>query len=501
MKKLFSSAISLTAAAALLCGSGYTAMFAAAATTDVIEYDGEKAELYYFDSESLSITMPNIPSIQSNYGELSYNYGDFTDENNRAVYEALSVWTEPSLDMITVELPETITLTLSGLPGSEDYTEEDAAAFSEAIFSNSKPGIDSLFFDMPEICWLDASQLAIGISDATTSYSYSAKKYTLKIKSLTFTPALESALGTLEEANDYIEKLQTAVDTFEVVGDTRYEQLKSIHDTICTFTYYDTEADFASSALGSLVEPGVVCEGYSEGLKLICDSLGIPCVLVFGNYDRELNVAHMWNYVMMEDGKWYAIDATWDDLDGEDGKELKYDYFLKGSESFSANHTADPDFNITYFTYPELAADDYLPAGTSETTTTTTTTTTSETITTTTATYSETTTTTTTTSSETTTTTTTTTPETTTTTTTTTPETTTTTTTTTSESTITTTTTTPVYLRGDFNKDGSIDVADLVLCARTAVRLETDYNCDYNGDGCTDVFDVILMRKLLFTQN
>ncbi len=498
MKKLFSSAISLTAVMALLCGSGYTALFAAAATTDVIEYDGEEAELYYFDSESLSITMPDTPSIQSNYGELSYNYGDFTDANNSAVYEALSVWTEPSLDMITVELPEKITLTLSGLPGSEEYTEEDAAAFSEAIFANSKPGIDSMFFDMPEICWLDASQLAIGISDATTSYSYSSKKYTLKIKSLTFTPALEPALETLEEANEYVENLQTAVDTFEVEGDTRYEQLKSIHDTICTFTYYDTEADFASSALGALVEPGVVCEGYSEGLKLICDSLGIPCVLVFGNYDRELNVAHMWNYVMMEDGKWYAIDATWDDLDGEDGKELKYDYFLKGSESFSANHTADPDFNITYFTYPELAADDYLPAGTSETTTTTTTTTTSSETTTTTTTTSETTTTTTTTPE---TTTTTTTSE-TTTTTTTTPETTTTTpettTTTTTTSETTTTTTTTVYLRGDFNKDGEVNAADLVLCARTAIRLETDYNCDYNGDGCTDVFDVILMRKHLF---
>ncbi len=538
MKKLFSSAISLTAALALVSGNGYTAMLADAASTEICDYSGENSEILYANSADISLTLPDSPLIQSNSGELSYNYKDFTDDNNRAVYEALSIWTEPSLQTITVELPETISLSLSGLPGTSGYKEEDAAAFSEAIFSNSKPGIDSLCFDMPEIGWIDMAQLSIGVTDVTSSYNRTSAKYTLKIGALTFTPALLSAFEDIDEAIDYQEQLIAAVSSFEVEGNTRYEQIKSIHDTICINTYYDTEAAFASSAIGALLEPGVVCEGYSKGFKLICDNLDIPCVLVFGNYDRETKVAHMWNYVMMEDQNWYALDLTWDDTDGENGQEFKYDYFLRGSDSFSVNHTPESDYNITYFTYPELSISDYAVQSTSTTTTsetttststttsetttststttsetttstttttsettTSTSTTTSETTTSTTTTTSETTTSTTTTTSETTTSTTTTTSETTTSTTTTTSETTTSTTTTTSETTTSTTTTVPVYLKGDFNKDGEVNVADLVLCAKSAIGTKTGYNCDYDGDGYADVFDVIFMRKLIIALN
>ena len=64
---------------------------------------------------------------------------------------------------------------------------------------------------------------------------------------------------------------------------------------------------------------------------MICDKIGIPCVCVFGNYDETNKTAHMWNYVLMEDDCWYAVDLTWDDCDGEDGIDVKYEYFLKGS--------------------------------------------------------------------------------------------------------------------------------------------------------------------------
>ena len=86
--------------------------------------------------------------------------------------------------------------------------------------------------------------------------------------------------------------------------------------------------------MGALVEPGVVCEGYAKAFKIICDKINIPCVVVFGNYDETEDAAHMWNYVQMEDGIWYAIDVTWDDVDGEDGREIKYQYFIKGSKYF-----------------------------------------------------------------------------------------------------------------------------------------------------------------------
>jgi len=414
------------------------------------------------------------------------------------VYDSLSEWVTPTLDEMVVNMPETITVTLNGIPNTSSYTEEDAAAFSAAVFGACKPGVDSLLFDMPEIFWLNPAGLSIGVEKVTYTYSNRTKKYTFKISSLKFTPALEPEIGTLDKAMEYKEKLETAVEEFAPTEGTMYDKIKTIHDSIAKFTYYDESAGLMSSAIGSLVKPGVVCEGYSEGFKLICDYLGIPCVLVFGNYDASANVAHMWNYIKMDDNKWYAVDLTWDDLDG-DGGEVKYAYFLKGSRSFFTNHTEEPDYLGTIFTYPEIASDNYTPGQSVAATTTTTTVTTTTAKTTTTEAES------TTTAKETTTTTetSTTTEKVTTTTTLSEPETTEPI-TTTSESETTTeapsepeteTTTVTEYDKADFNRDGYVNAADLVICAKAVQGDVTDYPCDYNGDGMLDSFDLVLMRR------
>ncbi len=530
MKKLFSSAISAAAAIACLLSNSALPCLAEATDTETGVFTGECEELLFEEAEEIGLSLPDTPQILSNYSSSAYNYGDYLDDNNKAVYDALSEWVTPTLDEMVVELPETISLTLSGLPNTDAYTEEDAAAFSEAVFGACKSGVDSVLFDLPEIFWLDPAGLSLGVGDATYTYSNRTKKYTFKISALKFVPALEAEIETLDEAMEYKEKLEAAVVDFASVEGTMYEKIKTIHDNIAAFTYYDESAGLMSSAIGSLVEPGVVCEGYSEGFKLICDYLDIPCVLVFGNYDASANVAHMWNYIKMDDDKWYAIDLTWDDLDG-DGGEVKYAYFLKGSTSFFTNHTEESDYLGTIFTYPEIASDNYTPTQSAVTTTTTVTTTT----------IAETTTTakkTTTTAAETTTekkttttlksTTTTTAEEVTTTkrTTTTAAMTTTTEAETTTSKKVTTTTisepittepvtttakietttqaptepetetpTAPEFDKADFNRDGYVNAADLVICAKAVHGDVTDYPCDYNEDGRLDVFDLVLMRK------
>jgi hypothetical protein len=216
----------------------------------------------------------------------------------------------------------------------------------------------------------------------------------------------------------------------------------------------------------------------------------------------------MWNYVLMEDGNWYAVDLTWDDTDGEDGVEFDYSYFMKGSDDFFTNHTEETDFQDTIFTYPTIATYNYTPEGSEsgEETTTTITETTTSISTTTTTTNSETTTLTTSTTVSDTTTTSVTKRHTTTTTTTSRHKTTTTTTTTTTEPETTTTTTTPetttvpAGLKGDFNNDGVVNVTDLVICQLTVIGRESDYDCDYNEDGYVDSFDVAMMRSLILRE-
>ena len=489
MKKLFSSAVSLAIAFSFVWGNGIISGYATSLSTADINVGDDYEELYLGDTEDESLTLSELPSIQSNDSSSAYNYCNFIDENNLAVYDALSVWTTPSLEPITITLPEVVTVSLSSNPGdSVNFTEEDQTAYREAIYSCFKPGLDSLLFDMPEIFWIDTGAISIS-TNTSISYSKTTKKYTAKISVLKFTPALLSAYDSVDKAMLYKEKLETAIDTFNVSGETRYEQIMDIHDAISLFTFYDSNATYSSSAIGALVEPGVVCEGYAKGFKLICDKMDIPCVLVFGNYDQTTQVAHMWNSVQMDDGKWYGIDVTWDDIDGASGAEVKYQYFLKGSTDFFKTHTEESNYIGTIFTYPELASDDYSVQYSVTTTVTETTTTITETTTTTEVTPIETETTTTTEETPIETETTTTTEE--------TPIETETTTTTevTQIETETTTTTEIIYERGDFNCDGKVNVADLVICLKSVLGERTGYFCDYNEDGVVDSFDIVAMRK------
>ncbi|MGN0574633.1 MAG: transglutaminase domain-containing protein [Ruminococcus sp.] len=385
MKKIFKTAAALATATCCLLSGGAMSGYAESYSTDSFE---SSEEILYGEMSDYSLTLPEMPEICSNYSESSYNYCDGLNSNNRAVYDALSVWTSPSEDAVTVTLPEPVVVSLSALPGSSAYTEEDEEKFSTALFSTCKSGIDCLLFDMPEICWLEPSKLAIGVNEATTSYNWRSGTYTLTIKSMKFTPALLSAFGSLENAELYCDKLSQAVEEFTGLTGSRYEILETVHDEIALNTYYDVDSSYSSTALGALVEPGVVCEGYSKAFKLICDRLDIPCVVVFGNYDTTENVAHMWNDVLMEDGNWYAVDVTWDDNDG-DGSEFDHDYFLKGSKSFYKLHTECEDFLGTTVIYPEISVEDY--DASKQTATTTSTATTTESTTTTTTTVTETT--------------------------------------------------------------------------------------------------------------
>lgn len=530
MKKILTSAFSLLTSLAVISGSSVLEVAAEAAVVHGV-LDMSSEEVTCGEIDGIVLDMPEMPEALGNFKAGAYNYGYDLDGNNAEVYKAFMQLINPSLDPITVDLPEPLTFTSS----SRSFSETEKEDFYNLVFSNCKPGMDCATFDMPEIFWLDDGMISVSVGSMPYSYNWFTGKYTYTIDKLIITPAALEAFGSVEDIWDYKERLMKEIEDFPVKGNTRYEQLKSIQDAIALRTYYDTDAKFRSSAVGTLVEPGVVCEGYSKAFKLICDRIGIPCVCVFGNWDKETSMAHMWNYVLMDDDKWYAMDVTWDDYDGDYGLEVVYTHFLKGSDSFYSNHTPSADYNITVFNYPPLQKKNYDIANakpivtepvvtepettttssmTTSTTTTLTTTTTTEKTTTTIRTTSTTTTrkTTTSTTTKTTTTkpTTTTTeaattkrpPRTTTTTTrrttTTTTRRTTTTTTTVPVTTVTTTTAPPEPLYGDLNGDGIISIADLIYCTNAVHgAVERSWICDLNGDGHLGAFDVLLMKKIL----
>ncbi len=183
-----------------------------------------------------------------------------------------------------------------------------------------------------------------------------------------------------EIERDY-NNLLNAVDTFMITGETRYEKVKAIHDKLGNLACYSDDLNNNTDATNSkvfypssaLLYPNkTVCDGYSKAFKMLCDKNGIPCIVVAGyGYTPDLfgifllGGGHAWNYVQMENGKWYAVDLTWDDR--ADGS-LIYDYFLVGSSTvdsqgnkFGTTHDPVGDrFYDVYLKYPNLSTTKYV---------------------------------------------------------------------------------------------------------------------------------------------
>lgn len=101
----------------------------------------------------------------------------------------------------------------------------------------------------------------------------------------------------------------TAVTSAAEKEKTPYEKEKYIHDYIVNNTSYDT----ASASNGedeqkmdsALINGKSVCAGYASAFQAMCNEVGIETIAVTSSN-------HKWVEVKL-DGKWYAVDVTWDD--------------------------------------------------------------------------------------------------------------------------------------------------------------------------------------------
>lgn len=142
----------------------------------------------------------------------------------------------------------------------------------------------------------------------------------------------------------------------------------------------DPEAWESISALtGRTGDRGPVCEGYARAFMVLCQKLGIPCVLADGLAKSKVNEtpgAHMWNHVQLE-GNWYAVDSAWNDpyvpwMPEEpcSGHETEK-WLLLGSESmvdmglcFGQSHDETNDIGgngLCYTNGPKLSSGIYVP--------------------------------------------------------------------------------------------------------------------------------------------
>ena len=317
-------------------------------------------------------TFRRSASSRSAVGDPNLDYVDQLSDNDAA--------TESYRQMKNAFENSTYTLTSEGVAQIKYEPEADVHFYSETeeLTSEEKSeamkdvflGVSAFRYDHPEIFYLDPQCKA--------SYSYSLKStdesgrccwevtsITLKIQ-LLFTTS--NSLNTAKRKyNSAIDSALTEAKKFS----ERDEQVKALHDWLCNKITYLSSAEYAHSSYGSLVEGECVCEGYAKALKVLCDQLDIPCKMVLGTgYTSSGSDAHMWNYVRMDDGIWYAVDATWDDQ-----KQKTYDdYLLVGGKSVSPAISEGRTFSDTheptgYFTtdtttmqfrYPTLSEQAYV---------------------------------------------------------------------------------------------------------------------------------------------
>ena len=101
-----------------------------------------------------------------------------------------------------------------------------------------------------------------------------------------------------------------------------------IHDFICQNVYYDKlKKAYSHEIIGPLGQGVGVCEGIAKSVKVLCDALGIWCIIALcdNNPEKGIKYRHMWNVVRI-DGKYYHLDATFDNSLSKNGV-IRYDYF------------------------------------------------------------------------------------------------------------------------------------------------------------------------------
>jgi len=106
------------------------------------------------------------------------------------------------------------------------------------------------------------------------------------------------------------------------------EKEQYIHDFICQNVRYDKlKKPYSHEIIGPLGQGVGVCEGIAKTVKILCDHLGIWCMIAISeaNPTQGIKYRHAWNIIQL-DGQYFHLDATFDNSLGRDGV-IRYDYF------------------------------------------------------------------------------------------------------------------------------------------------------------------------------
>lgn len=150
-----------------------------------------------------------------------------------------------------------------------------------------------------------------------------------------------------EEQQELDAALQEVKSKIDISGMTDEEIVLAYHEYLTSTVAYAYEdyfngtiaANHGYDMYGALVKHSCVCQGYAETMFYLLREAGLSCAVASSE-----NINHAWNIVKIH-GKWYHIDATWDDPVWDMPGRSYHDYFLVSFDTMNKNtlinHTKD----------------------------------------------------------------------------------------------------------------------------------------------------------------
>ena len=161
----------------------------------------------------------------------------------------------------------------------------------------------------------------------------------------------EFANGTERAA--YTEQFASTVNRYiDIInhGKTDYEKEKIAHGIIASRLDYELESPYNQSSASAFLTTKSVCAGYSEGLELLLNGVGIECITVTSK-------DHEWVQAKI-DGVWYAVDVTWDDTGADPEEYLNVsDATLLAKDEKHGGESHTPRERYTLFNRPVCEID------------------------------------------------------------------------------------------------------------------------------------------------
>lgn len=309
------------------------------------------------------------------------SYGAQLDGNAKALYDLLVqnyvVDYSQYLDSVDFpfEFPDTITFEAVVEDGSFQRKGESYVQATNEVKTAIQAASDAFSYDYPQAFWFRGSNYGYRVSCVRDGASSTGYRGTFK--NFTFKPAnREISENAHTRMGDFMDGVQNAVAELneQTLGMDMEQKIKRIHDYICQRVTYRNDNTLWVHSAASLfldADPAFVCEGYAKSMKIFCYYMGINCACVSGTARGTSSGtpgAHMWNYVQMDDGNWYLVDATWDDVGTSPssryllvGRSTKGQYITIGEErvEYTSFSTTSAETAGPVFILPVLAEESY----------------------------------------------------------------------------------------------------------------------------------------------